>query len=254
MSGTGRKVALVTGASAGIGRALALGFAKAGHDVILTARRADRLAALAEEIGPGARVVPADLRDPAAPAALFAQTGPVDILVNNAGLGAAGRFDRASLDQAMTVVQVNVAALTALTRLYLPDMVARRAGRVLNVASIAGFQPGPGLAVYCATKAYVLSLSEALHAELAGTGVTVTCLCPGATRTEFADVAGLDASKLFKLAMSAEAVARQGVEATLAGRRLVVPGIGNRIGTVGVRFIPRGLVLSIASRIMSSAA
>ena len=241
---------LVTGASAGIGAELARLFAARGAEVILVARRAERLAALAAELGPRARVIVADLADPAAPARLFAETGGIDVLVNNAGFGAAGRVAEIACERQLDMIQVNVAALTALTRLYLPAMLARRGGRVLNVASTAAFQPGPGLAVYCATKAYVLSFSEALHAELAGTGVTVTCLCPGATATEFAEVADFNSPGLFRGAMSAAEVARQGYAATLQGKRLIVTGAENKARAFGVRFAPRGLVLSVARRLL----
>ncbi|MBV9537437.1 MAG: SDR family oxidoreductase [Acidisphaera sp.] len=245
-------MALITGASSGIGAALARVFGRAGHDVVLSARREDRLRALAAELGPSARVVPADLRDADAPARLLAAAGPIDVLVNNAGLGAAGRFDRVDLERHLDVLRVNVMALTALTRLVLPDMVQRGRGRVLNIASTASFQPGPGIGVYCASKAFVLSLSEAVHAELAGTGVTVTAVCPGLTRSEFAEVAGLD-TRLFRYAMTAEAVAEQAVAATLAGRRLLVTGTGNRLATLGVRLMPRATVLAIARRVMARA-
>lgn len=244
--------ALVTGASAGIGHALALGFAARGYDLILTARRRDRLEALAAAIGPKTRIVEADLNDPAAPARLFAETGPVDLLVNNAGLGAAGAFADSDLARQMEIVQVNIASLTALTHLYLAPMRHTRHGRILNVASTAAFQPGPMFAVYCASKAYVLSFSEALHSELSSSGITVTALCPGATISEFADVAGLSGSRLFRHAMTAEAVAKVGVDATLSGKRLAVAGLANSIGATGVRFVPRAAVLSIAKRLMSS--
>ncbi len=241
---------LITGVSAGIGAELARLFAKRGDDLILVARRADRLEALAAELGPRACFIVADLTDPAAPEALFAQTGPVDVLVNNAGFGATGRVAEIALQRQVDMVQVNITALTALTRLYLPAMIERKRGRILNVASTAAFQPGPGLTVYCATKAYVLSFSEALHAELTGTGVTVTCLCPGATTTEFAEVANFKNPALFRGAMSAAEVARQGYAATLAGQRLVITGLENKARAVSVRFAPRGMVLWIARKLL----
>jgi short-subunit dehydrogenase len=245
-----RPVALITGASAGIGTELARCFAAGGHDVILVARRRDRLDALAAELGAPARVLVADLADPAAPERLLAATGPVDVLVNNAGFGAAGRFARLPLERQLGIVQVNVAALTALIGQYLPAMLARGRGRILNVASTVAFQPAPGLAVYGASKAYVLSLSEALHAELAPSGVTVTCLCPGATATEFADVAGFGGSRLFRGAMPAAEVARQGYAATMAGRRLIVTGTMNRMSSFGVRLLPRAAVLWMARKLL----
>lgn len=241
---------MITGASAGIGMELARLFAARGDDLILVARRADRLETLAAELAPRARVIVADLADPATPERLFAQTGPIDILVNNAGFGAAGRVAEISVGRQLEIVQVNITALTALTCLYLPGMIARRKGRILNVASTAAFQPGPGLNVYCATKAYVLSFSEGLYAETRGTGVTVTCLCPGATSTEFAEIANFRNSALFRNAMSAAEVARQGYAATLAGKRLVITGLENKARAIGVRFVPRGLVVDLARRLL----
>ena len=250
MSASKRPVALITGASAGIGAALAREFVRKKHDVVLAARRRDRLEALAAEFPDRARVVVADLATTEGALALHREAGPVDVLVNNAGAGAVGRFDLLDLDWQLRILQVNIVALTALTRAYLPEMVARASGRVLNVASIASFQPGPGMAVYCATKAYVLSLSEALSSELSGTGVTVTALCPGATRSEFADKAGMNGTRFFRIAMDADRVALRGVSATLAGERLAVPGAANAAQTFAVRFLPRGLVLAAGKRVL----
>ena len=185
--------ALITGASSGIGADLARQFHAAGHAVILVARRRDRLENLAHELGAGAQVLVADLADPAAPARIFAETGPVDILINNAGFGDFGAFSTQNASRQQSMIAVNIAALTALTQLYLPAMVERRTGHILNVASIVGFMPCPGIAVYAATKAYVLSFSDALAAELTMSGVSVTCLCPGSTDTEFADIANMRA-------------------------------------------------------------
>ena len=236
--------ALITGASSGIGADLARQFHAAGHAVILVARRRDRLENLASELGAGARVLVADLVDPASPARIFAETGPVDILINNAGFGDFGAFSVQDASRQQSMIAVNIAALTALTQLYLPAMVERRAGRILNVASIVGFMPCPGIAVYAATKAYVLSLSDALAAELAGSGVSVTCLCPGSTDTEFAEIANMRDKLAMRMAMSSDAVARIGASATLAGKRLVVTGLGNRINSVLVRLMPRAWVLA----------
>lgn len=236
--------ALITGASSGIGADLARQFHAAGHAVILLARRRDRLENLAAALGANARVLVADLADPASPALIFAETGPVDILVNNAGFGDFGEFSRQDPGRQQAMIMVNIAALTALTQLYLPTMVARRAGRILNVASIVGFMPCPGLAVYAASKAYVLSFSDALAAELRGSGVTVTCLCPGSTDTEFAEIAQMRGKLAMRMAMSSDAVARIGAAATLAGTRLVVTGLGNRINSVLVRLVPRGWLLA----------
>ena len=246
-----RPVALVTGASAGIGTELARLLA-ADHDLVLTARRGEHLQALAAELaarGAVCHVVPADLADPAAPRRLFdavAAAGlTVDVLVNNAGFGDLGAFAQADLAKALSMIQVNVTALTELTGLFLPGMLARGRGRVLNVGSVAGFQAGPFMAAYYATKAYVNSFSEALHSELLGTGVTVTVLCPGPVATEFGAVAGFRPAGGFSAgqAMGARAVAESGLRAMRAGRRMVVPGWRNRVMLFGERLVPRGAVI-----------
>jgi short-subunit dehydrogenase len=250
-------VALVTGASAGIGTELARLLA-ADHNLVLVARRGDILRALAEEFKPrGAvcHVIPADLADPGAPRAVFdavAAAGlTVDVLVNNAGFGDLGPFAQADLAKMLRMIQVNVAALTELTGLFLPGMLARKRGRILNVGSVAGFQPGPLMAVYYATKAYVNSFSEALHSDLRGSGVTVTALCPGPVATEFAQVAGMEARQ-FSVGqpMTARAVAEAGLRAMHAGRRMVVPGWKNRLLVFLERFAPRGAVISAVNKMM----
>jgi short-subunit dehydrogenase len=250
MAETKPSLALITGASSGIGADLAREFHRAGHALVLVARRRDRLDALAAELGSTARALVADLADPNAPARLFAEIGPVDVLVNNAGFGAAGRFAKLDLATQQRMIQVNISALTALTHLFLAPMRARGYGRVLNIASTAAFQPLPGLAVYAATKAYVMSLSESLWAELEGSGVTVTCLCPGATDTEFAEVAGLQTARPFRHAMTSAKVAKLGFAATMAGRRLVVTGTANRFMKLSIRFMPSGPVLRITRRML----
>jgi short-subunit dehydrogenase len=171
----------------------------------------------------------------------------VDILVNNAGFGTSGPFASEDPDELQRMLQVNIVALTALTRSLLPGMIERKRGRILNVASTAAFQPGPFMAGYYATKAYVLSLSEALSEETAGTGVTVTCLCPGPTKTGFQDRAQIQETRLFTMgaAMHAADVARAGYDGMLAGRRLVIPGLVNKIGAHSVRTAPRAAVLKI---------
>jgi short-subunit dehydrogenase len=255
-----RPIALVTGASAGIGRELARRFARGQHDLILTARRTDELHALAEElrkVGATVHVIPADLSDPAEPRRLFdevvARGLTVDVLVNNAGFGVYGPFVDADRERLLAMVQVNVLALTDLTRLFVQGMVARGRGRVLNVASTAAFQPGPLMAGYYATKSFVLSLSEALAHELRGTGVTVTCLCPGPTRTEFASVAAAEGATLYDNpnVMTAAPVADTGFWATMRGKRVVIPGLLNRIGAFATRFAPRSLLMHIVERIQS---
>src|SRR5437660_12780709 len=232
-----RPLALVTGASSGIGTALARELARHGHDLVLTARRAAPMEALAAELralGAGASVIPADLSKPGAAAALaddLAAGGlDIDILVNNAGLGALGRFDRMDSGRIGDMLQVNIIALTELTRLLLPGMIARGHGRIMLVSSVAGFQPGPHMAAYFASKAYVLSLGEALAYELRGTGVSVTVLCPGATATNFFTTAGNDNSIMarhVRRMMPAADVARQGYRGRAAGRRVVITGARN---------------------------
>jgi short-subunit dehydrogenase len=245
-------VALVTGASAGIGTELARQLA-VDHDLVLTARRGEHLRALADELkrlhGTTCHVIPADLADPAAPRKLFDSIGAanltVDVLVNNAGFGDLGPFAKADLAKMLRMVQVNVTALTELTGLFLPGMLARNRGRILNVGSVAGFQPGPLMATYYATKAFVNSFSEALHSELLGTGVSVTVLCPGPVATEFASVAGFGSNSMFSpgKALTSTAVARAGLRATRAGRRMIVPGLRNKLMLFMERFVPRGLVI-----------
>lgn len=262
MSEGRRPLALVTGASSGIGAELARALAADGHDLILVARSEAALEALAAELrarhGAAATVLPADLARPGAAAELFARVGArqVDVLVNNAGFGDQGPFHAADPLRIDGMIAVNVAVLTALTRLFLPGMVARRSGRVLNVASTAAFQPGPMMAVYCATKAYVLSLSLALGEELRGSGVGVTALCPGATETNFFRAAEIEDIALLNLpgmaAMSPAAVARAGYAALRRGRRLVVTGFNNRIGAVMGRILPYALVLPVARRVLAS--
>lgn len=241
---------LITGASSGIGLELARLFAADKCDLVLVARRADRLEALAKELeaahGIRARAIAKDLADPAAPAqlaeALRNRGAAIDVVVNNAGFGALGHFARLDERRQLEMVQLNVAALTHLTRLFLPGMVERHRGGVLNVASTAAFQPGPLMSVYYATKAYVLSLTEGLAEELRGTGVVASCLCPGPTFTEFLVRAEMKQSAAFEAAaMSAARVARVGYRGFRKGRVVVVPGFGNRLGTLLVRAVPRWL-------------
>ena len=234
--------ALVTGASSGIGRELARLARSDGHDVVLVARREALLHTLANELG-GATVIALDLSRRDAVGELLAQVPEVDLLINSAGFGDARPFAEADAQRQLEMIDLNVRALVELTRAYLPGMVARRFGRVLNVASTAAFQPGPYMANYFASKAYVLSFSEALAEEVRGTGVTVSALCPGVTDSEFHAVAGLASARAFMLAMpSAASVARRGYEAMLNGTTVTVTGAFNRAGTVAVRLLPRSLV------------
>jgi short-subunit dehydrogenase len=248
--------ALITGASAGIGTELAKLCAAGGYDVILVARDAPRLqqvgAALSGAHGIRALPLPADLSDPAAPQRIFEQMQgePIEILVNNAGFGLRGAYSETDWAVEARMIQVNVLALAHLTKLFLPEMQRRRSGRILNVASTAGFVPGPFMAVYYATKAFVLSFSHAIANEVQGTGVTVTVLCPGATRTEFDRVAGIQDSKLFHgPAMTAEEVAREGYRAMMQGKPEVIAGARNRWMMLGTRLAPRTMLAATARRL-----
>jgi uncharacterized protein len=249
-----KMTALVTGASGGIGEELARLFAADGHDLVLVARSRDKLERLASELnakhGVGARVVARDLSRPEAPREIFEELRAggvgVDALVNNAGFGSYGPFVQTDLKAELDLLQVNVAALTHLTKLFLPAMVARRRGYVMQVASTAAFQPGPLMAVYYASKAYVLHFSEALSNELGGTGVVVSALCPGPTETGFVAAAGMGDSKLFdRGAMSARAVAEAGYRGLLAGKAVVIPGFRNSLLARAVGFMPRRLVTRV---------
>lgn len=261
MQAKSRPLALVTGASSGIGAELARELARDGHDLVLAARSVEPMQRLAEEcqaLGAATHIIPTDLNRPGASAALAQEIEArglvIDVLINNAGLGAAGRFDGSDSTQNSEILQVNVTALTELTRLILPGMVARRRGRIMLVASTAGFQPGPFMAVYCATKAYVLHFGEAIAWELRGTGVSVTVLCPGATETNFSHVAGAKRSPLFSLSpvMTAAEVARLGYRGLKAGRRVVMTGLVNKILGISGRLMPRFVSLPVARFLMES--
>jgi short-subunit dehydrogenase len=240
--------ALITGASSGIGLDIARVVAANGQDVVLVARSADKLERLQREVeaaGTRAYVVPADLSAAGAALAVVRRVSElgldIDVLVNNAGVGQYGPFLDTSLDAELDIIRLNAMALTELTKRLLPSMVARRKGRILNVASTAAFFPGPLMAVYYATKAYALSLSEALAEELEGTGVTVTVLCPGPTETAFQARAGMEASKLVagKKLRSSLDVARSGYEGMMRGDRVVIPGLSNKLGALLPRIMTR---------------
>lgn len=247
-----QRTALVTGGSSGIGRELARLFARDGYHVVLVARDPERLAGAQRElIGQTGAQVATVARDLAQPDAveqlereLARQGVEVDALVNNAGFGTWGPFAQTDLAEELALLQVNVVALTHLTKVYLREMVKRGSGRILNVASTAAFQPGPLMAVYYASKAYVLSFSEALAEEVAGTGVTVTALCPGPTWTNFQARAGIGNIRLVsRRVMTSEAVARAGYAGMLRGQRVVIPGWHNQLVRLGVKFAPTTLTL-----------
>lgn len=253
------KVVLVTGASAGIGASLARRFAREGSKVVLVARRAERLAELAEELRlltKSVHAVRADLNDlQAVPQILHEahqQAGPIDVLVNNAGVGEYGKFATQGIDGLMAMIQLNVGALTRLTHAVLPEMIERRSGAILNVASTAAFQPTPYMAVYGATKSFVLSLSMSLWRELAGTGVSVTCLCPGPVRTEFFDRGGYESRRVDYLKHAAEPdwVADQAFRALSHRRPLIVAGLVNRLGAFLTRFAPIKTVTRVSERLL----
>lgn len=254
--------ALVTGASSGIGRELAMLFAQDHHDLVLVARNRKKLDELGRDLtaafGVTAKVIAKDLSNPVAPdeiaAELAASELQVDALVNNAGLGIYGPFAQADAGKELEVLQVNVMALTRLTKLFLPSMLDRRQGRILNVASTAAFQPGPLMAVYYATKAYVLSFSEALSNEVKGSGVTVTALCPGPTETDFQRRAHLEKTRLFTGPLVADArfVALKGYQGMKRGRPVVIPGVANKLLAESIRFTPRRLVTAVARKIQET--
>jgi short-subunit dehydrogenase len=248
-----KKIALVTGASAGLGEEFARRLAGRGYRLVLAARRKDRLEALAKEIGK-ARAVAIDLskKDAAAKliADLTANREQVELLVNNAGFGLIGRFAELDADRERQMIDLNVGTLTDLCRAVAPGMIKRRSGGILNVASTAAFQPGPKMAVYFATKAFVLSFSEALHEELKPHGIKVSFLCPGPTRTEFGDVAGFGGNGMFdKVAMDASAVVTAGLKGLDRNKAVVIPGLVNKIGANGTRFVPRAIARKIAGAI-----
>jgi short-subunit dehydrogenase len=260
MTAGGRvRTALVTGASSGIGLELSRLLARDGARVVMVARDEGRLQRAARwlqaEIPTAVLTLrPADLAASGAAAALSERVardiGEVDFLVNNAGVGLAGRFSSSDPGAVASLLQLNVVALTELTGLFLRSMLARRAGRILNVASTAAYLPGPGMAVYYATKAFVLSFTEALAEETAGSGVTVTALCPGPIDTGFAARAGMEGSRLLRspLKVPAARVAAAGYRGALEGRKVVIPGLANKVMVEGLRLLPRAVAASIAGR------
>jgi hypothetical protein len=252
------KIALVTGGSGGIGYELARYAARDGYDLILVARSADKLKQIAQDFSDSfqikAHIIQQDLSVQGAAEKVYDEAndieGHIEILINNAGFATFGQFTETELEPELSMMQLNMIALTHLTKLFLPDMVERGTGRIMNVASTAAFQPGPLMAVYYATKAYVLSFSEAIAEELVGTGVTVTALCPGPTETGFQSRADMEDSKLVsgRDIMSAEEVAKTGYRALMSGKRVVIPGTMNKIMATSIRFTPRKMVTGIVKK------
>jgi short-subunit dehydrogenase len=257
-----RRTVLITGASGGIGYELAKLFARDHYDLVLVARSGPKLrefgAELERQFKVSVKSVTLDLSAASASQSLWDQLQRdkvvVDVLVNNAGYGIRDEFVDIPIEESLGQIQLNVTALTALSRLFLPPMLERRSGKILNVASTAGFQPGPGMAVYYATKAYVISFSEALAYEVKDQGVTVTCLCPGVTDTGFQKRANTEASRLFKAVrpMDAATVALGGYQALMSGKSIVITGTRNWLLAEAVRFAPRRLVTAVSHRVMKS--
>lgn len=245
---------LITGASGGIGYELAKLFSRDHFDLVLVARSGDKLGQVANELQPhGVKVktIPLDLSSSSAPKSVFhelqRENVEVDILVNNAGFGIHSEFAQMPESEILGQIDLNIRALTELTRLFLPSMIARHDGKIMNVASVAGFQPGPLMAVYYATKAYVISFSEAIANEVQGSGVRVTCFCPGATHTGFAKRATIEESRLFNFgAMSSERVALDGYRALMKGRTLAISGTHNWLIAQSTRFAPRKMVTAVS--------
>jgi short-subunit dehydrogenase len=256
-----RGIALVTGASSGIGESITEQLAARKFELVLGARRKDRLEVLAERLrkehGVEVHVVQVDLATSGGARDLLAvaeQIGPIEVLVNNAGFGVYGTMADQSVDRTLEMVELNVGSLTYLTHHVVKGMVKRGSGRVLQIASIGAFQPTPFYAVYSATKSFVLSFSEALHYELAGTGVTVTTSCPGLTATEFHDVAEHPKPAWMRsITMSADEVAKVSLDAMFAGERTVVPGFVNWLTATTVKFLPKRLVVAMAAASMRRA-
>ena len=256
------QTALITGASSGIGLELATLFAQDGIDLVLVARNKERLEAIAADLRAkcniNVTVLPHDLAQPSAPEAIAQELQTrgitLDYLVNNAGTQVYGPIQDTDVTRQLHLLQVNLMALTHLTMLLLNGMVERGAGRILNVSSIGGFAPAPLNAIYCASKAYVLSFSEGIARDLENTGVTVTCLCPGATHTDFARRADIENTRLFQMsAMDVRPVAQAGYAALMKGKTTVIPGLFNKLIAFSIRLSPRRLVTRIGRYLMSRA-
>ena len=257
------KTALITGASFGIGYEFAKIFANEKYDLVLVARNRERLNEIESELKRNNNIriktLVKDLAQPSSPQEIFDELKydkiEIDVLINNAGFGLLGPFTELSLKDQIDMIQVNITSLVHLTGLLLPSMIARGSGKIMNVASTAAFQPGPNMAVYYATKSFVLSFSNALHQELKDKNITVTALCPGPTKTEFQKRArmeniNLERSKLLPY-MSAEKVALAGYKGLMKGKRIVIPGILNKLGTKIVKVFPESFVLAVIHKFNS---
>lgn len=246
-----RKTVLITGASSGLGYEFVKLFSKDNYDLILVARNVKRLEEIKSQFSNvNIMLFPKDLTKLNAVKELYseikAQNLNIDVLINNAGFGLLGEFDKLDIDKEINMINLNVSALTELTYYVLKEMKQRNEGKILNVASIAAFAPGPLMAVYHATKAYVLSFSEALAEDLKETGIAITILCPGPTSTNFGKVAASDNTKMFNNAMSPETVAKDGYNALMRNKRVIVTGALNKIAVFLTRFFPRSLTAKVA--------
>ncbi|MBT2690961.1 SDR family oxidoreductase [Bacillus sp. ISL-47] len=245
------KTALITGATSGLGLEFVKLFAKDGFNLVLVARNEQKLMEVKEAFNHiEVTIISKDLSVPGAAREVYDEIGKrnisIDVLVNNAGFGLMGNFDELDLQKQINMIQLNITALTELTCYFLPAMKERNSGRILNVASTAAFQPGPLMAVYYATKAYVLSFSEALVEELSDYAITVTTLCPGATKTNFGSVASVEGTKMFSRSMPADVVAKLGYEGLMSGKRVLITGGINKIGALSAKFLPRSVAAKVA--------
>lgn len=246
-----KKTALITGATSGLGYEFVKLFADNGYNLVLIARNEQKLEEIKHTFQSiDVKVITKDLSVPGAAKEIFQEVEEmgitIEVLVNNAGFGLMGKFQELDIKKQVEMIQLNIIALTELTYYFLPKMKHRNSGRIMNVASTAAFQPGPLMAVYYATKAFVLSFSEALVEELKGNNVTVTTLCPGATKTNFGSVASVEGTKMFSRAMDSDIVAKKGYNALMSGKRVIVTGGLNKAGVIGAKFMPRSLAAKIA--------
>lgn len=245
------KTVLITGATSGLGYDFVKLFANDNYNLVLVARNTEKMQQIKKAYSHlNVTVISKDLSSRDAAKEVYEEIKEqgihIDVLVNNAGFGLMGKFDKLDLQEQVNMIQLNVTALTELTHYFLPLMKERNSGRILNVASTAAFQPGPLMAVYYATKAYVLSFSEALVEELSGSGVTVTTLCPGATKTNFGSVANVEGTKMFSRAMTSDLVAKEGYAGLMAGKRVIITGSVNKLGALSAKFLPRSIAAKVA--------